>query len=41
MGKRIFVYRQTVYMLTNSPKISDITKRDILQLNFSDSDEKV
>ena len=27
-------------VLTNSPKILDITKRDIFQLNISQSDEK-
>ena len=27
--------------LINNPHISDVTRRDILQLNFSDSDEKV
>ena len=29
-----------VSVLTNTPKISDITKKDIFRLNFSDSDEK-
>ena len=27
-------------VLTNRPKTSDITKRDMFQLNFSQSDEK-
>ena len=30
-----------VNVLTNSPKISDITKRDMLQLNFCESNEKL
>ena len=30
-----------VNVLTNSTKISDITEKDILQLNFSQSDETV
>ena len=29
-----------VSVLTNTPKISDITKKDIFRLNLSDSDEK-
>ena len=29
-----------VSVLTNTPKISDITQKDIFRLNFSDSDEK-
>ena len=28
-------------MLTNSPKISNITKRDIFQLYFPQNDEKI
>ena len=30
-----------VIVSTNSPKISDITKRDTFQFSFSQSDEKI
>ena len=30
-----------VNVLTSSPKISDLTKREVFKLNLSDNDEKV
>ena len=44
-GKFSVVWRKylssAISLITNSPKISDITKRDIFQLHFPHSNEKI